>query len=188
LKPSAVARPVRPAAVRASNVVPIRRIDPAPDRTRDPPAIRALYRWTEGPAYDAAFALAAIREHPGDWRPELLLWRVAQEYKHEPMIAYRLARHVFMHAGISGTKTTPELVKAIVADAMRTVGANVKIGATERAKELKVRKSTYLLLRGGAERCLLSAIRMGIRRYLAAWDGNLDLLNAGVKNEHRRIA
>ena len=87
LKPAASAPSVRTDAARlTATVIPLRPAQNGDDR-RDHPAIRCLYRWTGGTSFDAAFALVACREHPADWRPELLLWRIAQEYRHETLIA-----------------------------------------------------------------------------------------------------
>lgn len=131
-------------------------------------------------------ALASCRDGAGDLRPEILLWRFAGDCRHESQIARRLAALVVASGALSGVLVAPAVAGGITADAMRMTRDRVRIAADARAKQLGIRKGTYLGLRDAAEAALLKHICGGLIRYLDAWNGTTDTLCYRQENSRER--
>ena len=132
----------------------------------------ALHAWGRTTVLDCATALSFSREHPLDDRPELLLWYYAGQHQLRPTAvnyaALRAAAHVSRHQlRISGAVITAAAEDATDEVQFRTA----KVTAADRAKQLRMRKTAYLAIRGVAADALRNGIRSGYERYRAAYSG-----------------
>lgn len=138
------------------------------DHRNEPAAVRQLQQWSTRLVFDCAQALACSREHPGDWRPEALLWYFPRLDRDVPLIARQLALRVVLTAGRADIRTNPEIIAAAVSDAMHRVRYRRCTSSEDRARQLGMRNASFGTLRRAAESALLRAIRVGTWRYLAA--------------------
>lgn len=130
--------------------------------------VSALQSWTAHGAMDVALALAIGREHPGDWRPEALLWLYSRDERSVDRVRHGVAVGTLAHAARFNVCVTPALLAAAVQDGMRMVRRDPCMLAETRAKQLRATLQEFLDLRRFARVVLLRAVKSGLVHYVAA--------------------